>query len=435
MQSARRYTQRWLTSTLITVLLVAACWGGEEEAAPAPQAPPVELELMTINVLNNVEDALVKAYMAANPTVKIKLSPTRGGAINALNNPTPPDILVLAAGELLNNAIDQGMVTDLSEVWEQSDLTASYPPAFRRLSEREGKPFFLPLAYAWNAIYYNKQVFALYNLQPPRTWDELMQVCETLVINGETPFALAGRSRLMTTLWIDYLNLRLNGPEFHQQLVTGQIAYDQEPRVRSLFETWRSLLERGYFLPDSRNLTGLSALTALAHTEKLRMGNGKAVMALTGPYFLDDIPEPFRAELDFFPFPAIDASWPAAETLFAIGYVVPANAAHRAEAMQFLTFLNSETARAIMQKDVTLAQVYVPAFARLEDEGMALTTEQGMALVQGAAELSAPYGLSVTQGNFPGLNDFLNQLLFRGTDKPFDLDAALAKLEAARQRP
>jgi ABC-type glycerol-3-phosphate transport system substrate-binding protein len=415
-------------------LLLIGCWGGEEEAAPAPQAAPVELELMTVNVLNNVEEALAKAYMAANPAVKIRLSPTRGGAINALNNPTPPDILVLAAGEQLNNAIDQGLLTDLSEVWEQSDLANSYPAAFRRLSEREGKPFLLPLAYAWNAVYYNKQVFAQYNLQPPRTWDELMEVCETLVINGETPFALAGRSRQMTTLWIDYLNLRFNGSEFHQLLVTGQVAYDQEPRVRLVFETWRSLLERGYFLPDSRNLTTLSSLTALAHTEKLRIGDDKAVMALTGPYFLDEIPEPFRAELGFFPFPTIDPTWPNAETLYAIGYVIPANAAHRPEAMQFLAFLNSDTAREIMQKDVTLSQVYVPAFAQIDDEGIALLTEQGMALVQGAAELSAPFGLSVTQGSFPGLNDFLNEMLFRGTDKPFDLDAALAKLEASRQQ-
>lgn len=432
MRLTRNWGQHWLVITLIGLLLVG-CWG-EEEAAPAPQAPPVELELMTINVLNNVEEALVKAYMAANPAVKIKLSSTRGGAINALNNPTPPDILVLAPGEQLNTAIDQGLLTDLSEVWEQSGLSSGYPAALRRLSEREGKPFFLPLAYAWNAIYYNKQIFAQYNLQPPRTWDELLQLCETLVINGETPFALAGRSRLMTTLWIDYLNLRLNGPEFHQQLVTGQVAYDQEPRVRLLFETWRALLERGYFLPDSRNLTTLSSLTALAHTEKLRISNDKAVMALTGPYFLDDIPEPFRAELDFFPFPVIDASWPNAETLFAIGYVIPANSTHRAEAMQFLAFLNSDTAREIMQKDVTLTQVYVPAFAHTDDEGIALMTEQGMALVQGSPDLSAPFGLSVTQGNFPALNDFLNQLLFRGTDKPFDLDAALAKLEASRQQ-
>jgi multiple sugar transport system substrate-binding protein/raffinose/stachyose/melibiose transport system substrate-binding protein len=239
----------------------------------------------------------------------------------------------------------------------------------------------------------------------------------------------------MAALWIDYLDLRLNGPEFHQQLSTGQVEYDKEGRVRTLFESWRSLVDRGYFLTDARNLDDLSSLIALVRNEKLKLGQGKAVMALSGPLFLNNLPEAFRAELDFFPFPAMDPTQPNAEAVFSLGYVIPVAAPHRLEAIEFLSFLNAPEGRAIIQKDVNSAHLYIPAFAKMDTPGLPAELQQGMRLVQSAHDLAVPYGVNVPQSMFFAIDNLVRQLIFESKEgKPFDLDAALQKMEAARQQ-
>lgn len=416
-------------------LLLTACGFFGAEPTPTPPPAPVELSLITFNVLGNVEGALVKQFEAEHPHLKIKIGDYRSDPLNYLTNAAPPDLLMLAPGEQLDAAIEQNLVTDVTDVWQQANLAESYPAAFQRLSERDGKQFFLPLAYAWNAIYYNKQVFAQYNLQPPQSWEELQELCEILLSNGETPFALSGRDPFMAALWIDYLNLRLNGAEFHRELSQSQVEYDKEPRVRAFMELWQQWIERGYFLPDSRNLEGLATFMALMRNEKIKLSNSKAVMALTGPLFLDDVPANLRSELDFFPFPPIDPSLSAAEPLFSIGYVIPASAPHRQEALEFLAFLNSATGRETLQTEVNSGAGYVPAFARADTAGLPDSVKQGLNLVQNAQELTPPYAISIPQTMFPALDNLFRQLLADPkSGKPVDLDGALARLEEARAK-
>lgn len=432
--SQMRTISRGLLLSLCSLLL-AACGFFGAEPTPTPLPPPVELNMVTFNVLGNVERALVEQFTATHPHIQIKLADFRAEPLSYLTNSTPPDILMLAPGEQLDAAISQNLVTDVTDVWQQANLAASYPAAFQRLSERDGKQFFLPLAYAWNAIYYNKQLFAQYNLQPPQTWEQLVELCEILLNNGETPFAVSGRDPFMAALWIDYLDLRLNGAEFHRQLSQGQVAYDSEARVRAFFARWQLLVEQGYFLPEARNLDGLATLLTLVRNEKLTLSANKAVMALSSPLFLNEVPANLRSELDFFPFPVIDASVPVAEALFSIGYVIPTNAPHRLEALEFLAFLNSAEGRAILQKEVNSSAGYVPAFARADTPDLPALSKQGLSLVQSATDLAPPYAISIPQTMFPAIDNLLGQLLAdprRG--QPFDLDGALVKLEAARAK-
>ncbi|MCX6045157.1 MAG: ABC transporter substrate-binding protein, partial [Chloroflexi bacterium] len=302
----------------------------------------------------------------------------------------------------------------------------------RPLSERNGKQYFLPIGYSWNAIYYNKQVFAQYNLQPPQTWDEFMQVCDALLANGVTPLALSGRNSFMASLWIDYLDMRLNGPDFHRQLAAGETDYE-DAKVRAVFELWHSLIAKGYFLEDSRNLQSLSSLLAIIRGDNGQLGNQKAAMTLSGPFFLNELPEKFRSELDFFPFPALDPTLPAGEVVFSLGYMVPANAPHRQEALTFLTYLGSAPAQAILVQNAPNG-LYAPAQAPAKANDLPATMQQGMQLVQNAKVVDTPYFISVNQKLQSAMEEMLRQLLASSTSsKPFDLDALLANLEQARQ--
>jgi ABC-type glycerol-3-phosphate transport system substrate-binding protein len=421
------------TGSVIFALLLAAC-GRPAQPTATPQ--PVELRLISFGVLGPVEQALFDQFEASYPHIQINVEEYDQPPEAYLAELTPPDLLALVPGVRLNNAIDQGLVTDVTDLWQEANLDARYPAALRGLSERNGKQFIVPTSIIWNAIYYNKQVFAQYNLQPPQTWDEFVTLCDTLLGYGETPLVMSGDDTLMASLWIDYLDLRLNGVEFHRQLNNGEISY-QDDRVRALFETWRSLVERGCFRENAANFDGSSSLAAVVRSEEVGEGaegsGDEAAMILTGSLFLGELSAEARAELDFFPFPVMDAALPVAEPVFAIGYVVPAAAAHRVEALAFLRFLTSDAARALLNQDITETSLYVPAFVSSEDENLPATVRQGIALVQGADTVTSPYFLDVPDSMQGKLDDMLPRLLAgpqSGTG--FDLEGLVSELEEGR---
>lgn len=71
-------------------------------------------------------------------------------------------------------------------------------------------------------IFYNKEIFARHGLTRPATWEEFVRICDMLLANGETPMSLSGQNPFISSLWFDYLNMRMNGPEFHRDLVAGR---------------------------------------------------------------------------------------------------------------------------------------------------------------------------------------------------------------------
>lgn len=420
-------------AVLAALIAVSAC-GGSTAAEPVAPAEPVTLTYVTFGGLGPMEQTLIDQFEASHANLTIERRQYSQAPVRYLADTPPPDLMVIVPGEQLSSAMDQGLVTDITDIWQAADLDSKYPASFRALSEREGKQYLLPLGFAWNGIYYNKAIFEQYNLTPPHTWDEFITLCDTLLINGETPLAVSGRDLFMASLWIDYLALRLHGADFHQQLSLGEISYEDE-RVRAIFEAWASLARQGYFAADSRNLSRLAAAMSVVRNEKLDVSPAKAVMILGGPAMLNDLPELFRTELDYFPFPVIDPTVPQAEAVFVVGYMVPTNAPHRSEALSFLTYLSSEAARALVSKDVQANSFYVPAFAAGDPDQLPAPVQTGMALLQSADQVVTPFNLNIKQPVQFALNDALRRLLAdQRTGAPFDLNAVLAALEAARQK-
>ncbi|MCL4858467.1 MAG: ABC transporter substrate-binding protein [Caldilineaceae bacterium] len=421
-----------MLAALLVAGLMAAC--GPSRPPPAAPPEPVTLGYVTFDALGGLEEALIAQYESLHPHVEIDLQRYRQAPLTYLAASTPPDLMLIVPGEQLNAAIQQGMLTDISELWQELGLDASFPTAFRLLTTHDGKQFLLPLGYTWNGVYYNRSVFDRYNLQPPRTWDEFITLCDTLLLNGETPLAISGRDPFTALLWLDYLGLRLYGAAFQRQLAAGEIPYT-DPRVRTVFELWRSLVERGYFLEEASTLTGLNAAMTLVRQQQLDLVRGRAAMIVAGPAALNELPEPFRAELDFFPFPIIDPTAPVDEVVLVAGYMVPSAAPHRIEALAYLAYLNTDAARTLVSQDVNAASLYIPALAHVEALNPSSTMQQGQALVARAQAVVTPYFLSTSQPMQAAVNDALRRLLADPRQgSPFNLDEVLDRLEAARQR-
>ncbi|MBE2236182.1 MAG: carbohydrate ABC transporter substrate-binding protein, partial [Caldilineaceae bacterium] len=227
MKNLTRHGLLKLAFACITLALSACGFG----AQPTPTPAPVTLRYITFAGLDAAEQTLVERFRTTHPYVTLAVEQYNRAPEEYLTTLPVPDLMLITPGQFLDNAMARDALTDLTDLWAQSGAGQTVAPGLRALSERDGRQYYLPTGYNWNGVYYNKQTFEQLGLETPNTWDEFVQLSETLWLNGVTPFAVSGADPFMGLLWFDYLNLRLNGPAFHQEFLAGDISFD-DPRIR-----------------------------------------------------------------------------------------------------------------------------------------------------------------------------------------------------------
>ncbi len=287
----------------------------------------------------------------------------------------------------------------------------------------------LPVAFSWAAIYYNKAIFAQYNLQTPHTWDEFMQICAILQANGETPLAMAGSESSAYTLWFDYLNLRLNGAQYHRALLAGEERFD-DPRISSVLEIWRSLFQQGFVVEHPEFMNTSAAINALIRGDNGLLNGEEAAMVLMDTLSLSATAPEFRHEFDFYRFPIIDPNSPLVEPIDVIGYIVPANASHGAQAQDFLTYLGSPSAHELIAREAAVINaVYAPVRADLDATALTDEMHKAITMLQESAEVVPFSYQSMPTVLLAEFNRAYRQLL---RDKQ-DIQSFMNSVEAARQ--
>jgi len=409
-------------------LLLIAC-GREDE--PTVVAEPVTLNMITLIDQSNGEKVAIDQYVAANPHITIERSGYSQNPPDYLLNATPPDIMGMGPSNILASASSQNLLMDLTDLWTQSGLLESYPERFRALSEVNGKQYFVPTGYTWAGIYYNVELFDQFGLQPPQTWDELMSIADQLLAGGETPFSITGQDPVTASLWLDYLNLRLNGAEFHRSLVRGEERYD-DSRVRQVFELWQTLFENEYFIDNATSISSIASLNALIRGDNGTLGRNKAAMILSTPIAIAELPALFQAELKFFRFPIIDPTLNQGEVVTSVGYIIPLDAPNRLEAMELVAHMSSADVQEILFQPESNQPIFIPVNDDIIQDDFSDEALRGISIVESADFVTSQYfwsSPSTVQGNIVStIRTFLETV---GQDS-FDIDSLLAGLEEAR---
>ncbi len=423
---------------LATSALLAGCGRQQDETLIPVDLTPVAITYITPNsvILTIPEQVAIDRFQERAPGIEIDSQPFQRNAADYLLDTPPADVMLLWDGYLLRNAATQGLLSDLSDIWSENNLNDAYGDQFRDLSRVDGTLYFVPAGFSWMGIYYNKEIFGRYGLSPPQTWDEFVRICDTLLVNGETPLSLAGQNPFVSNLWFDYLNMRLNGPEFHLSLVAGRQSYTDE-RVARVWEHWISLLDRGYFVERPNATSEFSSMTALIRGDADNpLNQDKAVMALAPHFSAGELPPVFKAELDFFQFPLTNADLPVGEVAITFGYVIPADATNRPQASAFVGFMGSAEA-----EELQLQQIgeddnnvgYAPVHRDFDRALLSVAAKKGEQIVRNADDVSPPLFLAIPDTMQSGFNQVL-WLLFRDTDTPIDIAEIQSTLEDARQK-
>jgi ABC-type glycerol-3-phosphate transport system substrate-binding protein len=368
------------------------------------------------------DEELVVRFEEANPNIDVVHSTVAHEdfkqAIRAyLTASTPPDVMTWFAGNRARFFIDKGLIMDISGVWESEGWNDTYPAGFRAMSSVDDQQYFLPSSWYWWAVYYRKDIFEQYGLAAPETWEEFLQVCETLKANGVTPITIGTKYRWTAAAWFDYLNMRVNGPEFHIDLMLGKESYD-DPRVLKVFtDYWAPLIENSYFVEDPAAYSWSEAIPFML--------NGEAAMYLMGDFLRDSYPDEDEVNLDFFRFPIIDPAVPIGEDAPTDGFFIAANAQHPEEAKLFLAFLGSVEAQQYYAD--TLGRL--PTNMEVDTSGFTAVQQQGLELIQGADFVAQFYDRDTTpEMADEGMNGFM-----QFWDNPDEIEEILAYLETVRQ--
>jgi len=131
-------------------------------------------------------------------------------------------------------------------------------------------------------VFYNKKVFAQYNLTPPKTWDDLEKINATLKQNNVTPFGATVQGRWPAFIWFEEFLIRQD-PDLYNKLMTGQAKYTDQG-VTDMFAKWKEWIDKGYFTDPSIDF-GTAGSNAMAS----QFAQGKLGMILVGTWYVSTL--------------------------------------------------------------------------------------------------------------------------------------------------
>ncbi len=273
-------------------------------------------------------------FKKANPDVDLKVTYIGEEAYKVQMSgwlaTDPPDVLSWHNGERMAYFAKRGLLDDLTADWQKDGWNQTYA-AVKPPSTYAGKQYAAPLGYDSYGFFYRKDLFQKAGIAgEPKTWDEFLADCKKLKDAGIAPIAVPAKDSWTLAAWFDYLDLRINGYAFHEQLMAGEIPYT-DARVRKVYATWKTLIDDKYFVDNALSYDVDSVSPLLV--------NGQAAMMLMGTFFSAGLPEATRDKMGYFRFPVIDASVPMAEDGPVNILMIPAKASNKKDAHRLLAFM------------------------------------------------------------------------------------------------
>ncbi|WP_078553715.1 extracellular solute-binding protein [Bacillus alkalicellulosilyticus] len=355
----------WLIALVVMfALLLAACGGTETDTGPAEnenanndttEEPAAEegKEPVTINFMhlwpaggsagqNKIVNEIIDQFTADNPHVTIEQEVLENEQYKSKlqvvsSNNQLPDVGMTWPAGFLDPYVKGNLFSPLNDILD-GDLENSFVSGTLEAYEVDGQKYALPLELNIVPIYYNKAIFAENGLEVPETYEEFLNVVETLAGNGVAPIALGNRDRWTGSLWYMYLADRFGGAEALNGAIDRSGTFENPALIDAAKEI-QTLVDMNAF---NRGFNGLSN-----DEGKQEFLNETAAMYLMGSWELpnftltEDIPQEFRDNVGFFKFPMIEGgagdinSWVGGP---GVGLFVAENSDVKEEAKAFAKF-------------------------------------------------------------------------------------------------
>jgi multiple sugar transport system substrate-binding protein len=319
--------------------LLAACTGTSDDSSSGSTSTKASFG-------SNASDEVPKAAMAAlmasaksavGVTVTTNTVP-HNDFQNNINNylkGSPDDVFTWFAGYRMKSYAKQNLLAPIDDEWK--DVGGQFSDAFKQASTADdGHQYFMPLYnYPW-AFFYRPSVWTAKGYTAPKTLDELKTLCQKMKADGLSPIAFGDKDGWPAFGTFDYLNMRMNGYDFHIDLMAHKQSWS-DPKVKAVFDTWKSLLP--YHAPGALGRTWQEAAqTVIAK---------KSGMYLFGSFVGEQWPKG-DTDIDFFPFPEVDSAYGQDAIEAPIdGFILSKKGGDNAAARKLIKYIGTGKAEAV----------------------------------------------------------------------------------------
>lgn len=250
------------------------------------------------------------------------------------------------------------------------------------------------------------------------TWSDFLKVCAAIKSKGVIPIGVGaqGQDAWVASAWFDYLDIRLNGADFHRALLGGKHAFT-DPKVVDVFTAWKQVLP--YFDPNGTAVSWQDATNQLLQ--------GKVGMLLTGTFFADAVPKGSLDDLDFFKFPVIDPSVPDVEEGPTDGLIASSRTHNVPAVLDFMTWMATPVAQNLWTQ--TSSGSVLPANPRATTPNTSLV-EKGKSQLAAASQLTQFFNRDSTDA----LQNTANTALIQFIQKPSQLSSILSTWQSQAEQ-
>lgn len=369
----KRFWKKALCSVLagMMVLSAAACGGGSSEpaaggnggtAAAGTQAAGNQAasgEQKVIKFMHRFPDepynsfieGKLHEYEALHPDVKFEITSAQNQEYKekikiVVGGDDTPDIFFSWVGDFTERFIREGLILDLTPYmeadpeWKDSLIESQ----IEQYVNSDGMLYGIPFRLDCKLFFYNKKIFDENNLEVPKTWDEFINVCETLKAAGITPIGYGNQEPWSASHYIGTLN---------------QIFVPDEVRAKDYNPTSGEFTDPGYVEALKHYQALLPYMTENPNGVKPDMGRTNFVMEMAAMYYAELIEIPYikadNAEMEFgmFNFPKVEGAKGNQDILTGVpeGFVVSSKTKYPDECVEFLKwFLGKEVGTAQCQE-------------------------------------------------------------------------------------
>jgi alpha-glucoside transport system substrate-binding protein len=245
--------------TLLVLLTASMVFAGGQKEAPAAEAPKaddpyaeVRGTVVTMSGPFTDNDAIkfeesVKSFEEETGIdIQYEGSKEFEASIGiAIEGGNPPDIVDFPQPGLLKNFVEKGYVIDLNKVLDMDKVKSNYIQSWLDMATMES-PDGPIMAGIWgrvngkSLVWYNKKAFDAAGYKVPENWDELMELQNTILADGDSPWAVGIESGAATgwpmTDWVEEMMLRTTSLENYDRWVAGELKFNS-PEVRKAIQT------------------------------------------------------------------------------------------------------------------------------------------------------------------------------------------------------
>jgi alpha-glucoside transport system substrate-binding protein len=226
----------------------------------------------------------------------------------------PPDIAGLPQPGLMKEFAERDFLTPL---WPGivKKIEGNYTPAWKDLGSYNGKVYGVyHRVNAKSFVWYPKKAWDAAGYTIPKTWDELLDLCDQIVADGGVPWSIGMESGAATgwvaTDWMEDVMLRTAGPDVYDKWVNHEIPFNDPAVKRALDKVGEIWKNDDYVLGGSTTILTTyfgDAVKPLFEDPPQawlhRQGN-----FITG-FMPDDIQADLPAEVGVFALPEINSKW------------------------------------------------------------------------------------------------------------------------------